>query len=418
MKLALVNYSRRKIGGTEQNLDVVIPELEARGHQLQFLYFHDEPTNRAPIRTGPGTELVPVARTGVAQALERLRAFRPDVINVHGEIDPGFQSELLPIAASAYSVHNYYGTCISGLKTYQLPVIQPCQRTFGPACLFNYFPRQCGGRSPVTMFRRYALEQKRLEVMSRYDAIVAFSGHMEAEYLRHGLHPTRVYGLPYEVSSHEASGGRSRQVSIASMSAGGPVRLLYVGRMERLKGGHVFLRSLPQVQRELQRDLEIHFAGDGPEREWWQRIARGVAETQPAIRIHFDGWQTGAGLHRLFLESHLLVMPSLWPEPFGKVGPEAATYGLPVAAFAVGGVGEWLIPGVNGMWAPGNPPTAGGLSGAIVGCLADAAVYHRLCEGALFNVDRFNLTAHVDRLLELFEKIRRERPLARAAGQI
>ncbi len=412
MKLALVNFSRRKIGGTEQNLDVVIPELESRGHQLQFLYFHDTPADRAPIRTGPDTELIPVSDLGAARALERLRAFRPDVINVHGEIDPAFQSELLPIAASAYSVHNYYGTCVSGLKTHQFPVIRPCQRTFGPACLLHYFPRRCGGLNPITMFERYGVERRRLEVMSRYDAIIAFSRHMESEYLRHGLHPTRVHGLPYEVSVSKTAERTDKPGKPDT-----PVRLLYVGRMEKLKGGQMLLRALPQTRSALDQNLEVHFAGDGPERENWQRIARRVTAKDPSIRTFFHGWCTGESLHRLFTDSHLLVMPSLWPEPFGKVGPEAAIHGLPAAAFAVGGVTEWLIHGVNGMTAPGDPPTASGLSRAIAACLCDDAVYRRLRAGALDTLHHFELRAHVDRLLELFEKIRCERALSHPAGQ-
>lgn len=127
MRLTVVSFSRRKIGGTEQNLDVVLPELERRGHLLQFVYFHDEPETRAAIRTSEETERVDVPQIGEARALDRIEEFHPDLINVHGEIAPAFQEQLLRIAPAAYSVHNYYGTCISGLKTHTFPVIQPCK---------------------------------------------------------------------------------------------------------------------------------------------------------------------------------------------------------------------------------------------------------------------------------------------------
>ena len=53
----------------------------------------------------------------------------------------------------------------------------------------------------------------------------------------------------------------------------------------------------------------------------------------------------------------LLVVPSVWPEPFGLVGPEAAHHGVPSAAFAVGGIPEWLVDGVSGHLAAGDRPT-------------------------------------------------------------
>ena len=56
----------------------------------------------------------------------------------------------------------------------------------------------------------------------------------------------------------------------------------------------------------------------------------------------------------------LLVVPSLWPEPFGLVGLEGARSRLPAAAFAVGGIPDWLRSGVNGYLAPGDPPTPAG----------------------------------------------------------
>ena len=50
--------------------------------------------------------------------------------------------------------------------------------------------------------------------------------------------------------------------------------------------------------------------------------------------------------------SRLLVVPSVWPEPFGSVGMAAARCGVPAAAFAVGGIPQWLHDGVNGHLAP------------------------------------------------------------------
>lgn len=261
------------------------------------------------------------------------------------------------------------------------------------------------------MFQRYTVERDRLRVLGRYDAVITHSRHMETEYYRHGLAPERLHGLPYEVtdSSAPAQPLEPRQ----------PVepctRLLFVGRMERLKGGQIFLDALPAVQQALQRPIEVHFAGDGLEREHWQALADRVMGGHPQISIRFHGWTTGTALQDLFRGAHLLVVPSLWPEPFGKVGPEAAIYGLPVAAFAVGGIEEWLMPGVNGMLAPGNPPTASGLAAAIVACTLDSAVHAELCAGALANMNRFNLQTHVDALIALFRKVSEERTAMPAA---
>src|SRR5262249_45977008 len=46
---------------------------------------------------------------------------------------------------------------------------------------------------------------------------------------------------------------------------------------------------------------------------------------------------------------------SVWPEPFGLVGLEAAAFGVPAIAFDVGGIREWLTPGENGYLVPRDP---------------------------------------------------------------
>jgi glycosyltransferase involved in cell wall biosynthesis len=68
--------------------------------------------------------------------------------------------------------------------------------------------------------------------------------------------------------------------------------------------------------------------------------------------VQFRGFVPPDELQRFYLDASVFVVPSVWPEPFGMVGPEAMRYGLPVVAFDAGGIKEWLIHGENGFLAP------------------------------------------------------------------
>jgi glycosyltransferase involved in cell wall biosynthesis len=105
------------------------------------------------------------------------------------------------------------------------------------------------------------------------------------------------------------------------------------------------------------------------------------------------------------------VAPSLWPEPFGLVGLEAGLQAIPAAAFAVGGIPDWLIPGITGELAPGDPPTIEGLSCAIVRALRNREHYERLSLGAWKIARQFT----VDRHLDVLEPILANRPSSRVA---
>ena len=179
--------------------------------------------------------------------------------------------------------------------------------------------------------------------------------------------------------------------------------MLFAGRMDLLKGGGVLLDALPHLLRTIGHPLHMTFVGDGPERRKWEEKAAQLQTREPRLRFNFTGWLDGEPLDCAFSESDLLVVPSLWPEPFGLLGPEAGLRGLPAVGFAVGGIPEWLLDGVNGRLAPGDPPTVEGLADAVTECLRDPAAYRQLRIGALNIARRFSLANHIDRLTQVFE---------------
>jgi glycosyltransferase involved in cell wall biosynthesis len=98
----------------------------------------------------------------------------------------------------------------------------------------------------------------------------------------------------------------------------------------------------------------------------------------------------------------------LWPEPFGRTGLDAAAHALPSVGFAVGGIPDWLVEGVNGHLAPGDPPTVDGLVDAIVLALRNPDHHAALRQGALTAARKASGRGHVAALLDV---------LARAAGR-
>jgi glycosyltransferase involved in cell wall biosynthesis len=301
------------------------------------------------------------------------------------------EQRLLGLAPSVFFVHTYTGTCISGAKTFTVPSITPCHRTFGWPCLIHYFPRGCGGRSPVTMWRQYTRQAVQLGVLRDYDVVLTHSSHIRDEMIGHGV-STDVIAYPVR---------RARAAGVADQRKW---RLLFAGRMTLLKGGEYLLRALPRVAASLDRPVQVVFAGDGPERSSLEARAREIVATNPKLSIDFAGWVAESRLAGLLDETDLLVVPSLWPEPFGSVGPMAAGHGVPSAAFDLGGIREWLADGVGGHLAPGDPPMPEGLAAAIVCCLADPSHHAQLRKGARRASARFTMEQH---LAELMPALRR-----------
>jgi glycosyltransferase involved in cell wall biosynthesis len=427
MRIAVVYSHVARIGGVETYLNTVIAELVRAGHAVSYLY---------EIKGGPDQEQISlpddvrswcVEDLGAGMALASLREWRPDLIYSHGLLDPLLEAEVLAIAPAVIFVHGYYGTCISGIKAFKRPVDVPCDKKFGWSCLLNYYPRGCGGWSPVTMITDYNRQSIRLKALQKYAAIVTGSAHMRTEYIRNGINPQKIFNtsLPV-VRSRDKANGHTRprsnnridlnstqnatkpasfvaETKLHEIETTQPRNLLFLGRMTRPKGAHVFLDALTEVSMALNRPLQVTFAGDGSERRELERRAAHLQS--PTLKIEFVGRVEGSGRDALLEVCDLLVVPSLWPEPFGLVGPEAGLFGVPVAAFDVGGIPDWLSDGVNGFLASGTPPTSGGLAQAIIKCLEDPATYAGLRKGASEVAQHFNIKNHLIALLEVFESV-------------
>jgi glycosyltransferase involved in cell wall biosynthesis len=422
LRIAVINWNRRKVGGVETYLDTIIPELFHSGHEMAFWCEVDEPAEREQITLPPGSPTWCVSELGAELALAGLRDWRPDLIYTHKLLDPKLEAETLSIAPSIFFAHDYYGTCISGDKTFKYPVVKPCDRRFGWQCLLHYYPHRCGGLSPVTMFKLYHLQSSRLKLLHRYDAIVTHSDHMLAELMKHGLSPQRAYNFPYYVQqlnprdpslkqdqqypgSFPIADLPSQEEASPETNANKSLRLLFSGRMEFLKGGHVFLDALPLVAKALGRSLQVIFAGEGRQRPAWEQQAVNLQRQHSELEIEFLGWIDRTRMDVLLNDCDLQVVPSLWPEPFGLVGPEAGLRGVPAAAFAVGGVPDWLLDGVNGHLAPGNPPTSAGLADAIIRCLRDPVTHSSLRRGAVRIAEQYSVKNHRDALMKVFEHV-------------
>ena len=392
MRVAVASWTNRLIGGVESYLGTVIPALRATGLDVAFFHEVDPPSDRARINTADAP-VFSAASIGLAAALAALHAWKPDVMYMHGLRDPGTFARLTAMAPSVTFIHTYLGTCVSGSKTHMWPYPIPCEKRFGAMCLVHYFPRSCGGKSPVTMWQRYQREGRQLATLRKQNAVLTHSAHMQKELAAHGV-ATDV--IPYAVVIPEVE-----WVPNAARSCD----ILFAGRMDALKGGIFLLDALQSIRQRLNRPLSVVFAGDGPDRQLWESRAELISAEDPGISIVFAGWCDESRLGTLMRESRLLVVPSVWPEPFASVGMAAARYGVPAAAFAVGGIPQWLHDGVNGHLAPGSPPATAGLADAVVKCLADPRHYETLSLGAARMAEAFTMEKHLPALVRVLERV-------------
>jgi len=395
------------MGGVERYLDSSLPLLSEAGHDVRLWHEEDE------LRSAKSQNSIRSAAVGVpVRGLRRIGKgsdavvasvadWKPNVICVHSPLHPALQLALVQVAPCIYFAHAYEGTCVTGSKTLRMPTPRPCTRTLGPSCLLHFYPHRCGGLNPIRAVRDFARSVAQLENIRRYPAIVAFSAHMRDEYLRHGVDARRLHLVPGfgQIDCAEKNSAH------APRRLGETLTIGFIGRLVAGKGVDLLLDSLPQVARTLDRRIRLVIAGSGRQRRKLEAQARQVGRDNPGIEIDFGQWIDRDEISAFYSSLDLLAVPSVWPEPFGLVGLEAASHGLPVAAFAVGGIPDWLRDGVNGSLAPGNPPDKRGIAEAIVRCLENPVQYAALCRGAFRVASEFTAERHIRLLEELLDEV-------------
>jgi len=116
----------------------------------------------------------------------------------------------------------------------------------------------------------------------------------------------------------------------------GKIKIGYLGRVHKTKGIDIIFNALSRISADLKGKIEVHVAGTGDE-EYIEELK--VLANSFGVKCNFLGNRNAND----FLDSvDLLIVPSKWNEPFGRVLIESMGRHVPVAGKNVGGIPELL----------------------------------------------------------------------------
>jgi glycosyltransferase involved in cell wall biosynthesis len=120
-------------------------------------------------------------------------------------------------------------------------------------------------------------------------------------------------------------------------------RVLFVGRLVEQKGLAILCEVIKLAkERGYEDKIRFSIAGSGP----LQSLVNDVAKR--ARNVEVLGQIDGPKLEEMYSSADILIMPS-FRETFGNVALEALASGLPVVAFSVAGLRDFITNGGNGM---------------------------------------------------------------------
>lgn len=384
MKVLHLNHYGSYVGGVEGYIADVSYALGETGHESFLAYFAQNPATNL---IQGATQLIAAhsAKALLEQLSKIIDKFQPDVTYIHAIYQPIIIDWIAKQVPTLSYVHGPYLVC-PGHAKYLRTSQEVCLHLPGAICLLNaYREHCCYGRNPLRHLQR--LHQVK-NLIGSYDSlpILVGSQFMKNLLVNSGFASEQINILPPVLFHNNGLPTANKKTNSQ--------QILFVGRLETEKGLDLLLRALSGIRSK----WELLIAGDGSKAKTFQNLAD---EFGILSKIRFLGWLPNYEIVSLYQKCAFVVVPSIWPEPYGRVGPEAFRQGCPVIAFNVGGISEWLKSGITGYLVP--PGNVSQLQQAISTLLESP----ELCESMSRNAYKYGATAwnskkHIDELIKYF----------------
>ena len=240
------------------------------------------------------------------------------------------------------------------------------------------------------------------------DAIVVYGQHVKRYLISEGVAPERIFVAAHAVDNQMYNHPVAEQEQLALREAlqiePEEKVVLYLGRLEKIKGLPDLLKAFASLKRE---DTVLLLAGDGGERKRLESLAAayGISE-----KVRFTGYVASEKTSHYYSISDLFVLPSVTlpvgKETWGLVINEAFNQGVPVVATeAVGATAGGLVQnGINGLVVPERDSQA--LAQALQQLLDDKALRSKMNKNALKTIQMWDNERMVKGFRDALEFVR------------
>ena len=298
-------------------------KLVERGHEVCILFEEGLPAD------GNNPKFLKLDLGNLVELEALVKKLNPDVAYLHNIQDPYVVQKINQLVPTIRYIHDHRVVC-PGFSKFYLASEAACPLPFSSRCALNAYVKKCATRRPAKLLERMRAKPFELKVNQALPKILVASEYMKGELVKNKFDLKKIVVIPDPI-----------ELSEAPLAPEYGDFILFVGRITVEKGLQYLLRALAKTSSE----IKLKVVGDGPERLEDQELTASLGLSR---RATFTGWLPYQEICSLYSRCRFLVFPSVWPEPYGRTGPEAMMFEKPVLGFNAGAVPEWLKDGENG----------------------------------------------------------------------
>ncbi|MCS3655573.1 glycosyltransferase family 4 protein [Salinibacter ruber] len=394
MDILIVNtlYAPYQVGGAERSVQLLAEGLSGHGHNVVVACTKPEKGVETQVVNGVRVYYIGLKNLYWQLDEETKQTWLKPFWHALDSFNPFMQREVEAVIEAEdpdlVHTHNLGGFSVTAWRAAReasRPIVHTL-RDYSLLCPRNMFrggencARQCG------ICRPFAEPRNRLS--HNVDAVVGISDfvldrHQSFGYFSNARLHTVIHN-PY-VLSDEVEGEHSAPAT--------PPNFGFLGRLSPMKGIERVLQAIEAV--EDPPDLFIGGTGD-------EDYVESLHADYDGSAAHFLGFVDPTAF---FSDVDVLVVPSVWHEPFGRVVIEAYGHGVPVIAADRGGLSEIVEEGETGFIF--DPDTPGSLRRCIEELIETPDRIVEMSHKVRKQADDFALDRHVEQYIEVYDQVKR-----------
>lgn len=341
---------------------------------------------------------------GIKKASNIIKQINPDIL--HAQSIP-FMS-LAPLwAAIQYNIptvltlHNYWPVCFFQRSYFGNHICDTIDETACKNCFSSYIPPQVGKHllTPILwkLWKR-SLKIKR-GVFDQINMITMPSQALKNSLVRISIPSNQVLVIPNGIDLRKfdpdfSAGGFIKKFKLENQKI-----ILSIGRLTKEKGIRVLLNALPIILKEI--DCKLVIVGDGEELPFLMHLVKTLKIDKSVI---FAGRISSTMVPQAYSAADVVVVPSIWPDPFPYVPLEAFAMKTPVIASNVGGLPEVVRHKKNGLLV--KPYNVEELANAVQDILSDEHQAQQMgLEGRMIVEEEYTLSLMLERYKRLYSSL-------------
>lgn len=318
-----------------------------------------------------------------------------DIIHSNGRntaIGAIWASKKLGIPAILH-IRNYWPICQAG-------TLLTCHESFrnvpSPPCIWCHYkmlPMLYGKKGlwqlpwAIHAYLQTKLRNKWAKKASFYIAISNFVKFVLEE---NGFDKNKISVIPNPIEFYDSTREPQNQQH--------KKKILFVGTLGFHKGIYELLKAIEIIKKEI-KNINLEIIGDGAlKKEIYNYI-----QSKNIDYVHLTGNIPHKMVFEAFRNADVTVVPSIWPEPFGRVVVESMSVGTPVVACGVGGISDIIDDGKNGLLVP--PKDSEALADAIIKIIKNTNLRNNLINKGKEKVKDYDIDKITDMVLDVYKKV-------------